>query len=169
MSPLSLLGFIENTPLSIKMQGFPQTLKVEPDFSWVASEGNGNKLKHGMSVHFSTVRVVKYCSSLPGEGVESPSLDILGYPTVGAVLALRDAAVRHELDWTLLRGVSSLSPQCFFPSPHPSALPCGDFALRQGCVRKGESVPMAELDACSARADAPRGWFAADRRLGPSC
>lgn len=45
----------------------------------------------------------------------------------------------------------------------------GDFAPRQGCVRKGESVPMAELDACSARADAPRGLFAADRRLGPSC
>ena len=45
----------------------------------------------------------------------------------------------------------------------------GDFALRQGCVRKGESVPMAGLDACRARADAPRGWFAADRRLGPSC
>lgn len=54
---------------------------------------------------------------------------------------------------------------------HPSGMEphIGDFALRQGCVGKGDSVPMTELDACSARADAPRGLFAADRRLGPSC
>lgn len=42
--------------------------------------------------------------------MEPPSLEILGYPIIGAMLALRDAAVRQELDWTLLRGTSSLSP-----------------------------------------------------------
>lgn len=45
--------------------------------------------------------MVKYCTSLPGKGVESPSLEILGYPIAGAILALRDAAVRQELDWIL--------------------------------------------------------------------
>lgn len=30
--------------------------------------------------------------------MEPPSLEMLGYPTVGAIHALRDAAVRQELD-----------------------------------------------------------------------
>lgn len=38
-------------PFAVKMQMIPQTLKMEPGYSWVPSErmgGNGNKLKHGM-------------------------------------------------------------------------------------------------------------------------
>lgn len=42
--------------------------------------------------------------------MEPPSLEILAYPIVGAIVALRDGAVRQELDWTRLRGTSSLSP-----------------------------------------------------------
>lgn len=37
-------------PYSVTMQRFPETLKMDIDFSWVPSErirGNGNKWKHG--------------------------------------------------------------------------------------------------------------------------
>ena len=48
---------------------------------------------------------------------------------------------------------------------HPRRMePTGDFALKRGCVRKSESVPIAKLDACSVRADAPRGRLAAESR-----
>lgn len=74
----------------MKMQVSPQTLTMEPNFSWVAIEGSRNKLKHG---HVSSLF---HCDDgqVLHQGVDPPSLEVLGYP----ILALRDAAVRQELD-----------------------------------------------------------------------
>lgn len=75
------------------------------------------------------------------------------------------------------------SPWRFFPSLHLPAFagaaegkmlaraqhrrrmePTRDFALKWGCVRKGNLFPLLSVPTCSVSADAPRGRLAAERR-----